>query len=304
MKRSGILLNVGSRVVLLLRNKPYSENVMLFVQTNFNSSSSSSNNNSNNNNHNNNKPDRNKMIVAYKNEENCSYGRNNDDTLKYEIDKKFETTLKSDLKNRIYEKNIDLSQIVIDYMKFSIIDNKIKYTCDRHTIIQHILHKRFLERIMIPRGMCKTGENKLLCALREFIEETNICPIGTIYIEQEPFNLWWYDDKQFWQYDIYKVYSSQMIPFHNKFKLEIDSFSDKIHVNLCQNYSSPDKLIPYDKHQYREKVIIIHWKMYKFLMKRFFLKYYTCSNYNEFLNSIFSKKIFSKKFFKFNILIQ
>lgn len=135
-----------------------------------------------------------------------------------------------------------------------------------------------IEHIQIPRGLNSplNDESNLETAIREFIEETNLYPINKIFLLDEKFQLFWYDNDKIWEYDIYFAYCRKLEKNHSKYLPEIKILYGTINITFnvkCRKY---------------EYFSVLFWPFEKYV--KYMLKYqipaYPKSNYIEFLKKI------------------
>lgn len=151
-----------------------------------------------------------------------------------------------------------------------------------------ISQRLFVEHISIPRGKKEQNENELECAFREFIEETNTCPTGNIFLEKKRFILQWIDDNVVWRYVVYKIYATNLVKIKNVCHVKFN-FSEIIVKRQYEKLSKE----PWHKQ------LSLTIPTYKALMK-YQIKLYQASNYCDFLNFIETK---NDNFIKLKVIL-
>lgn len=163
--------------------------------------------------------------------------------------------------------------------------------------------KFFWEEFALPRGkIYKARENSLLCALREFYEETGYVPFGKAVLCDTFFNLQWTDTEKTWKYTIYVMYVEKILKIplsKNSSITQIhDSSTNEMRIDFNFVCGQLQKNIAYERRAFN--YISVSFVQYLNYMNNVLAKNFTVveNNYLDFFNFVenFLKNIYSDRY--------
>lgn len=139
----------------------------------------------------------------------------------------------------------------------------------------------FVEKFQIPRGALKSGENPLCGAIREFVEETSLVPMGDCFVSEDSIQLEWWDSGKLWQYQIFVMKVKNIMRVTGCQTIKLTDLNKQTEMDIFVRISL------FDETMYTVRHFSI--KTYQNIMK-VQSKLYENSNYEWFLEEL-SKKI-------------